>query len=162
MLRIDEVKTPLGTVHLAAEGDALCAVSFGPLDLTRRFGSATPRRERIAAADRVRGYFEGDLRALDEVPVDPGGTPFQRAVWALLRRIPAGETRTYGQLAAQLGSAPRAVGGANGANPVCLVIPCHRVVAADGTLCGYAWGEHRKRWLLRHETAASLGESARA
>lgn len=153
MLRIDEVETPIGTLHLAANGEALCAVSFGPLDL-RRFGGIAPQRARLGASERIRAYFEGDLRALDELPVDPGGTPFQRSVWALLRKIPAGETRTYGQLAARLGSSPRAVGSANGANPICLVIPCHRVIAADGTLCGYAWGEDRKGWLLRHERVA--------
>lgn len=155
MLRIDEVQTPLGLVHLAALGDALCAVGFEPADLRRRFPQATARRERIAAAERVRAYFEGDLRALDEVAVDPGGTPFQRSVWAVLRSIPPGETRSYGEIANQLGSAARAVGAANGANPVCLAIPCHRVVRSDGALCGYAWGPHRKRWLLDHESARS-------
>ena len=151
MLRIDQVSTPIGTVHLAAWGDALCALSFAPLDLRPRFGGAVPRRERLAAAARVRAWFEGDLQALDALELDPGGTPFQRAVWALLCKIPRGETRTYGQLAGELGSSPRAVGGANGRNPISLAIPCHRVIAKGGALCGYAWGEDRKRWLLDHE-----------
>ena len=101
----------------------------------------------------MRAYFAGDLRALDGVQVDPEGTPFQRRVWSALRDIPPGETRSYGELARLLGTHPRAVGSANGANPVCLAIPCHRVIAADGKLCGYAWGEERKRWLLTHERA---------
>lgn len=151
MLRIDQVPTPLGAVHLAAWGDALCALTFAPLELGHRFGDAVPRREPIAAAANVRAFFAGDLHALEELPLDPGGTPFQRAVWALLRKIPIGETRTYGQLARELGSSPRAVGGANGRNPVSLAIPCHRVIASGGGLCGYAWGEDRKRWLLDHE-----------
>lgn len=154
MLRIDQIETPLGTVHLAARGDALCALGFEPADLRARFGDAEITRAPIAAAARVRAYFEGDLRALDGLEVDPGGTPFQRSVWALLRAIPAGETRTYGQLAKQLGSAPRAVGSANARNPVGLAIPCHRVIATGGALCGYAWGEGRKRWLLDHERSA--------
>ena len=156
MLRTDEQTTPLGTVHLAAFGDALCALSFEPLDLRGRFGDAVPRRAPIAAAARVRAYFEGDLRALEDIAVDTGGTPFQRSVWALLRTIPAGETRSYGQLAKSLGSGARAVGAANGRNPISLVVPCHRVVASDGSLCGYAWGEHRKRWLLEHESSRAF------
>ena len=94
--------------------------------------------------------------------VDPAGTPFQKAVWSLLREIPLGETRTYGQLAARLRSSPRAVGSANGANPIALVIPCHRVIAADGSLCGYAYGLERKQWLLHHEATSSLAQVAAA
>ena len=154
MLRVDQIESPLGTVHLAALGDALCAVSFEPLDLRARFGAAVPERAALSAAARVRAYFEGDLHALDGLEVDPGGTPFQQRVWALVRAIPAGETRTYGQLAEALGSAPRAVGNANARNPVGLAIPCHRVIATGGALTGYAWGVERKRWLLDHERSA--------
>ena len=143
MLRIDTVETPIGPVHLAVEGNALRALRFdapfeGP-------------REHTEVSERVRAYFAGDLKALDDVAVDPEGTPFQRRVWSALRDIPPGETRSYGELARMLGTHPRAVGSANGANPVCLAIPCHRVIASDGKLCGYAWGEDRKRWLLAHE-----------
>ena len=159
MLRIDQLSTPIGTVHLAAWGDALCALTFAPLDLRQRFGDTVPRREPLAAAARVRDWFEGDLHALDSLELDPGGTPFQRAVWALLRKIPRGETRTYGQLARELGSSARAVGGANGRNPISLAIPCHRVIAKGGALCGYAWGEDRKRWLLDHEVRISAPAS---
>ena len=150
MLLIDTVSTPIGDVHLAARGGALCALSFAPLELPRAHGG------RVAAAERVRAFFEGDLRAFDGLPVEPEGTPFQRAVWALLREIPPGQTRTYGELAARLGSAARAVGAANAANPIALAIPCHRVVAKGGALCGYAWGEGRKLWLLQHESAAGI------
>jgi len=99
----------------------------------------------------VKDYFEGDLHALDQVAVEPEGTTFQRRVWQALREIPPGETRSYREIARQLGTHPRAVGSANGANPVCIAIPCHRVIGADGKLSGYAWGEDRKRWLLAHE-----------
>ncbi|HEV3021446.1 MAG TPA: methylated-DNA--[protein]-cysteine S-methyltransferase [Pirellulales bacterium] len=98
-------------------------------------------------------YFNGDINALADLPVETGGTPFQRDVWAALREIPAGETRSYGQIAGTIGcpGASRAVGAANGANPVAIVVPCHRVIGADGTLTGYAGGLARKRWLLDHE-----------
>lgn len=104
----------------------------------------------------VEAYFGGDVRALDGVEVRTGGTDFQRTVWKALRAIPAGETRTYGQLAAAIGSpkAVRAAGLANGQNPVAVIVPCHRVIGANGTLTGYAGGLERKRWLLEHERTA--------
>jgi methylated-DNA-[protein]-cysteine S-methyltransferase len=148
MLSVETIATPIGPVHLAVENGALQALRF---DLPYE---GIP--ERTAAGERVRAYFGGDLRAFDGLALEPRGTPFQQRVWTLLRDIPAGETRTYGQLAATLGTHPRAVGSANARNPVGIAIPCHRVVAADGTLCGYAWGEPRKRWLLAHERG-SLG-----
>jgi methylated-DNA-[protein]-cysteine S-methyltransferase len=153
MLRIDQTETPLGVIHLAARGEAICALSFAPPEQWPASISAA-RRGPIAAAARVRAYFEGDLRALENIEVEPEGTPFQQQVWKLLRAIPAGETRTYGQLAKALGSAPRAVGNANARNPIGLAIPCHRVVGAGGALTGYAWGLDRKRWLLDHERSA--------
>jgi O-6-methylguanine DNA methyltransferase len=106
-----------------------------------------------ALADALAGYFAGDLAALDALPVAPAGSDFQHRVWALLRSIPPGATRSYGDLARQLGQpgAARAVGLANGANPIAIVIPCHRVIGANGTLTGYAAGMARKAWLLRHE-----------
>ncbi|MBU1538324.1 MAG: methylated-DNA--[protein]-cysteine S-methyltransferase [Alphaproteobacteria bacterium] len=112
------------------------------------------------APDRVRraveGWFGGDLTALDGLTVKTGGTAFQRTVWAALRDIPAGETRSYGQLAAAIGSprAVRAAGLANGQNPIAVIVPCHRVIGANGTLTGYAGGLERKRWLLDHERGA--------
>jgi O-6-methylguanine DNA methyltransferase len=98
-------------------------------------------------------YFAGDLTAIETLPVETGGTEFQRSVWAALRAIPAGETLSYGALAAKIArpSAVRAVGLANGANPVGVVVPCHRVIGANASLTGYAGGIERKRWLLSHE-----------
>jgi methylated-DNA-[protein]-cysteine S-methyltransferase len=108
-------------------------------------------------------YFAGDLAALDRIKVATNGTPFQRKVWQALRKIPAGTTISYGQLAAQIGrpSASRAVGAANGSNPVAIVVPCHRVIGANGTLTGYGGGLPRKRWLLDHEQQHSSRENTR-
>jgi O-6-methylguanine DNA methyltransferase len=100
-------------------------------------------------------YFAGTVTALDGLPVARIGSEFQRRVWAALRQIPAGETRSYGQLAAAIGqpTASRAIGLANGANPIGIVVPCHRVIGSGGALTGYAGGVERKAWLLRHEGA---------
>jgi methylated-DNA-[protein]-cysteine S-methyltransferase len=142
-MHTETVETPMGLVHLIVAAGSLRALRFDAA-----FEGA---RVRTAIGDRVRAYFAGHLRAFDDVPLDPPGTPFQRKVWAAVRAIPAGETRTYGDLARVLGTHPRAVGSANGANPICLAIPCHRVVGASGELRGYAFGLERKRWLLAHE-----------
>ena len=98
-------------------------------------------------------YFAGKLQAIDEIPVQTGGTPFQSGVWRALRTIPAGTTLSYGRLAHRLRCplAVRAVGFANGSNPASIVIPCHRLIGADGSLTGYGGGLERKRWLLEHE-----------
>jgi O-6-methylguanine DNA methyltransferase len=105
-----------------------------------------------AAIAQVLEYLEGKRRAF-ELALDLRGTPFQRAVWATLLAIPYGETRTYADVARAIGHprAVRAVGAANGANPIALVVPCHRVIGSDGSLTGYGGGIDRKRWLLRHE-----------
>ena len=102
---------------------------------------------------RLAAYFSGELRAIDSLAVATGGTPFQRSVWAALRNIPAGRTMSYGALATQIGRAKavRAVGLANGSNPIGIVVPCHRVIGADASLTGYGGGIERKRWLLAHE-----------
>ena len=112
-----------------------------------------------AALDR---YFAGDPAALDGIEVAGAGTPFQRRVWAALRAIPAGRTASYRDIATALGDpkAVRAVGMANGANPIAIVVPCHRVIAHDGTLGGYSGGLDRKRWLLAHEGVAGKGFGA--
>ena len=106
-----------------------------------------------AARGALEAYFAGELTALDSLEVETTGTPFQRTVWAALRRIPAGQTLSYGALAAQIGkpAAVRAVGLANGSNPIGVVVPCHRVIGVNGALTGYGGGLPRKRWLLEHE-----------
>ena len=105
------------------------------------------------AAQVLQAYFAGDIAAIDSLPVATGGTDFQRQVWSALREIPAGQTLSYGELAQRIGrpKAVRAVGLANGANPVGVVVPCHRVVGSNGALTGYGGGLHRKQWLLAHE-----------
>jgi methylated-DNA-[protein]-cysteine S-methyltransferase len=126
--------------------------------LARHYGAVRPTEAAVPAAlaAALDAYFAGDLRALDDLACETAGTPFQRKVWAALRDIPAGRTESYGQLAARIGhpTAVRAVGLANGSNPISIVVPCHRVIGADGSLTGYGGGLDRKRWLLAHEGAA--------
>jgi len=112
-----------------------------------------PARSASDARRALEAYFAGELHAIDTVPVKTGGTPFQREVWAALRTIPVGTTVSYRALAARLNrpQAMRAVGMANNANPTGVVVPCHRVIGADGSLTGYGGGLPRKRWLLEHE-----------
>ena len=163
---LTELPSPIGRIVVAVHDGRLCALDFADrwprrqAALARRFG--TPTFQRVADAGgvvrRLAAYFAGDLTALESIAVDPGGTPFQQQVWNALRKIPAGRTTTYGELARTVGKpgAARAVGAANGANPVGIVIPCHRAIGTDGTLHGYAGGLPRKRWLLRHEGAAAV------
>ena len=114
------------------------------------------RKAPSAILQALAEYFTGDLTAIDAIPVATAGTPFQRQVWAALREIRPGTTLSYGALARHLGrpKSARAVGLANGANPIAIVVPCHRVIAADANLGGYGGGLDRKRWLLAHEGAA--------
>jgi methylated-DNA-[protein]-cysteine S-methyltransferase len=109
--------------------------------------------QNAAVVDAITRYFDGDVRAIDTLRVDATGSPFQQRVWDALREIPVGETNSYVQLARTVGApnASRAVGRANATNPVAIVVPCHRVVRADGALGGYGGGLDRKRWLLQHE-----------
>lgn len=169
-LLLDRLPTPIGVMLLVTDDrERLRALDWEDHEdrmrrlLRRHYG---PSGGSLVAGSSLRvrsaleAYFAGDLRAIDRVPVETGGTPFQREVWAALRRIPAGDTMTYGGLAARIErrTAVRAVGRANGANPVGIVVPCHRVIGADATLTGYGGGLERKRWLLRHE-GATLGAS---
>jgi methylated-DNA-[protein]-cysteine S-methyltransferase len=123
--------------------------------LQRRFPGEPlrPSHDPAGCASALGRYFNGNLAALDAVLVDTGGTPFQASVWRALRAVAPGTTTSYGQLARLIGApqAVRAVGAANGANPVPIVIPCHRVIGASGKLVGYGGGLKRKAWLLRHE-----------
>jgi methylated-DNA-[protein]-cysteine S-methyltransferase len=107
-------------------------------------------------------YFAGDVGAIDAIACDTAGTPFQRKVWSALRRIRPGRTLSYSALAARIGmpTAVRAVGHANGSNPISVVIPCHRLIGSDGSLTGYGGGLERKRWLLRHEGALEADDDA--
>jgi methylated-DNA-[protein]-cysteine S-methyltransferase len=114
------------------------------------FGEVSGTAEVVA---KLNAYFSGSLQELETIPVAPKGTPFQQRVWTALRDIPVGQTRSYLQIAKAIGSssAVRAVGAANGQNPIAVVVPCHRVIASNGTLCGYGGGLWRKEWLLEHE-----------
>ena len=155
------VETPAGTLVVAARGDTVVACGFEDhwdglrARVAARFPGEPWVEERSPASAAVDRYVRGDLAALDDLAVDTGGTDFQRSVWAALRTIPIGETWSYGQLAAAVGraGAMRAVGSANGANPVSVIVPCHRVVRSDGSLGGYGGGLDRKSWLLAHEGA---------
>ncbi len=160
------IPSPIGRLTLVSRADMLIAVAFEGEEgsthhwLARRFGQLRmeDHQDPAGTAAALRANFDGDLAALDRVRVDTGGTEFQREIWSALRRIPVGTTVSYSWLAARVArpSAVRAVGAANGSNPIPVIIPCHRVIAADGTLCGYGGGLERKRWLLAHEGAMPL------
>lgn len=148
------------TLHIAASERGICGLS-----MTGPFASAAPRDDAhpllAEAARQLYAYFRGELRVFD-LPLDLAGTEFQQRVWSALRRIPYGETCSYAALAREIGSpgAFRAVGAANGANPVAIIVPCHRVIASDGTLCGFGGGLDRKRYLLELEASTSLINSS--
>lgn len=161
---LSRIPTNLGTLLLVTdEKGAVRACEYEDYEprmlklLRLHYGAVTlrPGPAPAAVASALTRYFAGDLAALDELPCATNGTDFQRLVWAALRRIKPGTTLSYGQLAAQLGrpQASRAVGLANGANPVSIIVPCHRVIGANGALTGYAGGIARKQWLLAHEGA---------
>jgi methylated-DNA-[protein]-cysteine S-methyltransferase len=162
-LRTDVIASPIGDIMIAAAGGKLLALEFADVrerfdaDLKARFGQCRlqPANDPDGFSGRIRAYLAGDLAAVDDIPADGGGTEFQREVWAALRRIPAGTTMAYSELAKAVGrpSAVRAVGMINGRNPISIVVPCHRVIGKDGSLTGYGGGLERKLWLLRHEGA---------
>lgn len=155
------VDFPFGPLRITATEAAITAITLAQGPAPCPPGDHALHQE---AQRQLRAWLAGDRRDFD-LPLAPEGTTFQRAVWAELVAIPFGETRTYGQLAARLGrpSASRAVGAANGRNPLAIVVPCHRVIGRDGSLTGYAWGLPMKAWLLAHERgadAAHLGSAA--
>ena len=166
---IEHIPTPIGTMVLLTDS----AERVRALDwddhlprmvrlLQRQYSSSDIALDRYAersrpsaAREALEAYLDGNITALDHVGVETGGTPFQRTVWAALRRIPAGQTTSYGALASTIDHprAMRAVGLANGSNPIGIIVPCHRVIGASGALTGYGGGLARKQWLLEHEGA---------
>jgi methylated-DNA-[protein]-cysteine S-methyltransferase len=168
---VEPVPTPIGTFLLATDADGrVRALDFGDGDgaeaderlarlLRLQYRGVTTRLatrvEASAARLAVEAYFGGDRSALDRIEVAFGGTAFQQAVWRALRTIPAGQTLSYAALAERVGrpTAVRAVGLANGSNPIAVIVPCHRVIGSDASLTGYGGGLARKRWLLEHEGA---------
>jgi methylated-DNA-[protein]-cysteine S-methyltransferase len=159
----DHIPSVLGTLVIVVREGHLCAVDFDDCrqrmmaSIDSRYGAVELCRtsDPFGVSSRIRAYLAGDFRAIDALAVETGGTPFQQQVWAALRAIPAGTSVTYAELARKVGRPPaaRAVGTINGRNPIAIVVPCHRVVGADGRLTGYSGGLWRKRWLLQHEGA---------
>ena len=168
----DHVESPLGPFTVVADGEGRLVAAGWTDDATDgrmagrlRIFATRSDAEFVRAANpgglsaALTAYFGGDLAAIEKLPVsESAGTPFQRSVWRALRGIPCGESRSYGDIARAIGrpSAVRAVGLANGSNPICIVVPCHRVIGSNGKLVGYGGGVERKRWLLTHEKHAPL------
>src|SRR5689334_12854555 len=163
-LLIDRLTTPIGEMLiLTDENGKLRTIDWSDHEsrmhrsLRLQYGEngfrLEPARNPNDLTRAISRYFAGELTAIDSLPVETGGTSFQREVWRALRNIPCGTTISYSQLAGQIGrpAAVRAVGLANGSNPIGVVVPCHRVIGSDGSLTGYGGGIERKRWLLRHE-----------
>ncbi len=158
----DRVESPIdGLVLVADDEGVLRMLSFDKGDerwraeFARMYPGASlmPRNDPFGHATTLQAYFDGDMAALTRIPVAFGGTPFQNKVWRALQKIPVGTTTSYGALARKLGkpNAMRAVGLANGSNPIAIVVPCHRVIGSNGSLTGFGGGIPRKRWLLAHE-----------
>lgn len=162
-IRFAVVESPLGPLLVAATEKGICRLTFDEDEaaLRRRFPSATVSADDGSMAALIAGVLQAVATpaAMPDLPLDVAGTAFQQAVWAELRKIPPGETRSYGDIAAAVGQpgAVRAVGTANGSNPVAILVPCHRVIRSDGTLGGYAGGLERKRKLLEAETEGRQG-----
>lgn len=167
LLHYDEFDSPIGRILFASDGQAICMLDFSGYEdrmktlLQRRFGACEFQQgsDPLNLKAPLRAYFDGDLHALDGLPVRTNGSAFQEEVWRSLREIPVGETWTYGQLATHVKrpQAARAVGHANSLNPVAIIVPCHRVIGASSALTGYGGGLDRKEWLLRHEGALRQG-----
>lgn len=171
-LRVGRHPSPIGAVLLGWDGQERLRVLYFEdsedrmrRQLRRPYGAIPMEEKRVPAAlaAAVGSYFDGDHKAFEAVALAPAGTPFQRRVWTLLLAIPSGETRTYRQMAEVMGrpEAQRAVGFANGANPISVAIPCHRLIGSNGTLTGYGGGLDRKKWLLAHEGVETVSSGAR-
>jgi len=161
-LQLERWKSPMTTLLLVSDDEGvLRALDFAEKEnrmhrlLRLHYGQYTLRNGSAptSVTKALKAYFDGDIEALDEIQVATNGTPFQRKVWKALRNISSGTTISYGRLATEVGhpGASRAVGAANGANPIGIVVPCHRVIGASGKLTGYAGGLSHKQWLLDHE-----------
>ena len=169
-LLFDRIESPVGDVLLVTDPERpeLYALDYADFEvrmmkfLRRRFPDLQLTRANNPhnLSNLLEAYFNGDLRVIEKIAVNTGGTAFQQKVWQLLREIPTGTTASYGELAVKLGNrgASRAVGLANSLNPVAIVVPCHRVIGADKSLTGYAGGIERKRWLLEHERTSANKE----
>ncbi|WP_417317515.1 methylated-DNA--[protein]-cysteine S-methyltransferase [Emcibacter sp.] len=166
-LTIDHIDSPVGLILAVSHGNKLCALDYEGYEermhrlLNKRFGPCTlDQKTNAQLREKLDDYFAGRFSSLDDIEVELGGTPFQQKTWQALRTIPAGETWSYGQLARVLGNekAMRAVGTANGQNPVAIVVPCHRVIGSNGTLTGYAGGLERKKNLLELEGVSLTGK----
>lgn len=163
MIETASFDAPMGTVQVAMRDERVVSLVFAEEEGLNQIRPPFPGEElraqtvHLGVVERLRAYFDGDLDALDIVEVETGGTAFQRRVWSMLRSIPAGTTLSYAELATKIGAptAMRAVGSACGANPVGIIVPCHRIVRTDGSLGGYAGGLDRKRALLEHEGVRS-------
>ena len=164
-LCLTKLTSPIGEMLLVTDDQVLVSLDYEGYEhrmmrlLEKRYGSfnlAEPNGNNSKPHElitNIQAYLAGDLTAIDKIPVNPGGTEFQATVWQALRSIAPGTVMSYGGLARQLGkpAAVRAVGTTNGLNPISIVLPCHRVIGANGSLTGYAGGIERKRWLLAHE-----------
>ena len=161
-LRLEKWISPMSPLLIVTDDDGMLrAVEFGDYEsrmdrlLRAHYGkySLEPRHVPESLINKLRAYFAGELEAIDQIETATGGTAFQKEVWSALRDIAAGTTLSYGQLAGKLNrpGASRAVGAANGANPIPIVVPCHRVIGGNGTLTGYGGGLAHKKWLLDHE-----------
>lgn len=170
---LERVATPIGLMLVLTDDvQRLRAVDWEDYEprmhalLRRQYGKGAVQVSETSLASpasrQLQAYFDGEVDAIDNLPVALGGTDFQRQVWQALRGIAPGVTVSYGALAVEIGraSAVRAVGMANGANPVGIVVPCHRVIGANASLTGYGGGLHRKRWLLEHEERWRVGRAA--
>jgi methylated-DNA-[protein]-cysteine S-methyltransferase len=171
ILSIDYLETPIGLILIAADSSSLCSLTFfNPKTTTisihiaktfpTELRSAELRlfKDPLGITSRLNAWFKGELTATDTIPVNLCGTEFRLLVWSTLSTIQAGTTITYSELATRIGQpwTVRAVGKALNRNPVCIVVPCHRVISANGSLAGYSWGYVRKRWLIEHEHTCTL------
>jgi methylated-DNA-[protein]-cysteine S-methyltransferase len=174
LLLIDRIRTPIGELAVVAdEAGWLRATEWTDHDhrmhesFRLHYGKdgyvLKSARNPGGASVALRAYFDGEPAAMDALKIATGGTDFQKVVWKALRKIPCGETIAYAALAERIGrpTAVRAVGHANGANPISVVVPCHRVIGTNGSLTGYGGGIERKRWLLAHERKMKSEEGRR-